>query len=110
MNRSLLACAFSVFVLASTAAALAQQSGGSAAARPASSPVNINTATAAQLEELPGIGPRTAGRIVEYRQKNGGFKKLEDLMNVQGVGEKSFLRIKALITLTLPREKRETEQ
>ena len=44
-----------------------------------SPPVNLNTATMAQLETLPEIGPATAQRIVEYRQQNGGFKKVEDL-------------------------------
>jgi competence protein ComEA len=63
------------------------------------SPLNINTATAAEFEGLPGIGARTAARIVEYRQKNGPFKKVEELMNVPGVGEKSFLRLKAQLTL-----------
>ena len=65
--------------------------------------VNLNTATAAQLEELPGIGKATAERIIEYRTKNGSFKKIEDLMNVRGVGEKSFLSLKDLITVTPPR-------
>jgi competence ComEA-like helix-hairpin-helix protein len=43
-------------------------------------PVNINSATAAELEKLPGIGPAMAARIVDYRQKNGGFKKVEDIL------------------------------
>ena len=51
--------------------------------------VNVNTATIAQFEALPGIGPSMAQRIVAYREKNGPFKKLEDLMNIQGIGEKS---------------------
>lgn len=76
---------------------------------PASAPVNLNTATVAQLESLPGIGARTAERIVEYRQKNGGFKKLEELMNVRGVGEKGFLKLKALITLTPPKAERASQ-
>jgi competence protein ComEA len=66
----------------------------------ASSPVNLNTASVAQLETLPGIGKATAERILEYRQKNGSFKKVEDLMNVRGVGEKSFLKLKPLVTVT----------
>ena len=61
--------------------------------------VNINTATVQQLEALPGIGPSTAQRIVTYREKNGPFKKLEDLMNVQGIGEKSFLKLRPHLTL-----------
>jgi competence protein ComEA len=65
----------------------------------ASAPINLNTASVAQLETLPGIGRSTAERILEYRQKNGSFKKIEDLMNVRGVGEKSFLKLKPLITV-----------
>ena len=65
----------------------------------AAAPINLNTGTAAQLETLPGIGPAVAARIIEYRQKNGNFKKIEELMNVKGIGEKSFLKIKALITV-----------
>lgn len=66
--------------------------------------VNINTASAADLEGLPGIGAKTAARIVEYRQKNGPFKKIEELMNVRGVGEKNFLKLKPQITVTTKAE------
>ncbi|MCX6544300.1 MAG: helix-hairpin-helix domain-containing protein [Acidobacteria bacterium] len=62
--------------------------------------VNLNTATLEQLDRLPGVGPKTAGLIIEYRQKNGGFKKIEDLMNVRGIGEKGFLKLRTLITVT----------
>ena len=71
----------------------------------ASAPINLNAATVAQLEALPGIGPKMAERIVDYRDKNGGFKKIEELMNIQGIGEKNFLRIKDLITVTPPKAK-----
>jgi len=85
-----------------------------AAAKPSAStgaaPLNLNTATAAQLETLPGIGARTAERIIEYRTKNGGFKKVEELMNVKGVGEKSFLKLKALIAVTPPKAERAAQQ
>ena len=68
--------------------------------RPAlSGPVNINTASAADFEALPGIGAKVAARIVEYRQKNGPFKKVEELMNVRGIGEKNFLKLKPQLTI-----------
>ncbi len=71
-----------------------------AAKASSSAPLNLNTATVAQLETLPGIGKSTAERILEYREKSGGFKKIEDLMNVRGVGERSFLKLKPLVTVS----------
>jgi competence protein ComEA len=71
-------------------------------ARPAAASINLNTATVADLEKLPGIGQKVAARIVEYREKNGPFKKIEELMNVQGVGEKSFLQLRSQITVGAP--------
>lgn len=91
------------------AAAMAQQAGSAAKAaaskpakpaRSSTTVVNINTATQSQLETLPGVGAKAAERILEYRQKNGQFKKVEDLMNVKGIGEKSFLKLKPLLTVT----------
>ena len=76
------------------AAASQQQPQGAAASKSA---LNINTATVEQLETLPGIGRRTAERILEHRSKAGGFKRIEELMNVKGIGEKSFLKLKPLI-------------
>ena len=49
--------------------------------------ININTATAKELEKLPGIGKTIAERIVEYRQANGAFKSIEDLSKVKGIGK-----------------------
>lgn len=72
-----------------------------AAAAPSSSKpaINLNAATIDQLETLPGIGRKTAERIIEYRTKSGGFKRIEDLMNVKGIGEKSFLKLKPLVAV-----------
>ncbi|TAK16751.1 MAG: hypothetical protein EPO35_04745 [Acidobacteria bacterium] len=71
--------------------------------KPPVAAVNINTASSAELQTLPGVGAATATRILEYRQKNGGFKKVEDIMNVRGIGEKTFLKLKPLITITPPK-------
>ena len=65
-------------------------------------PLNLNAATIEQLETLPGIGRKVAERILEYRTKSGGFKKIEELMNVKGIGEKSFLKIKPLVSVAKP--------
>ncbi len=56
--------------------------------------VNINTADAEALTQLPGIGPKTAKSIIAYRKKNGKFKKAEDLLNVKGIGEKTLKKMK----------------
>ena len=59
--------------------------------------VNINSATQTDLESLPGIGPSTAIKIINYRNENGKFKSIEDLKNVSGIGEAKFNNIKKYV-------------
>ena len=100
MFLSLVAAAFLISAQPHAAAAAQRTVAPRSSAKPAvTSVINLNTASATDLETLPGIGAKTAGRIVEYRQKNGPFKKIEELMNVRGVGEKNFLKLKEQITV-----------
>lgn len=59
--------------------------------------ININKSNESELEKIPGIGPSMAKRIIEYRQENGKFRKIEDLQNIKGIGDKTFEKIKSYI-------------
>ncbi|MFM1846487.1 MAG: hypothetical protein RIS19_960 [Actinomycetota bacterium] len=61
--------------------------------------MSLNQASSSQLEDLPGVGPALAGRIIDWREANGGFKAKEDLLNVAGIGDKLFASVKDLVTL-----------
>jgi len=61
--------------------------------------IDINIASQAELESLPGIGPTTAKKIIEYRQQNGPFLSAQDIINVSGIGPGTYERIKDLITV-----------
>jgi competence protein ComEA len=61
--------------------------------------ISLNRSSARQLEALPGVGPALAARIVEWREKNGGFSAIEQLLEVSGIGAKLFENIKASVTL-----------
>ena len=100
MRRFSYVVAMLLLMATMTAGAAGQaKSTGAKRAAAITTPININTATAAQLETLPGIGARTAQAIVEQRQKSGSFKKIEELMNVKGIGEKGFLKLKPMVTV-----------
>jgi competence protein ComEA len=71
--------------------------GSSSGKLPAGQTVNINTATAEELDALPGIGPTKAQAIIDYRNQNGPFKSIEDIENVKGIKEGEFGKIKDMI-------------
>ncbi len=60
--------------------------------------INVNTATRSELTQLPGIGEKLAGMIIEYREKNGAFLSAQDVMKVSGIGQATYDKIKDLIT------------
>jgi competence protein ComEA len=73
--------------------------GGSGAGATAGGKVNLNTATQAQLEELPGIGPTFAQSIIAERQRRGGFRSVNDLRSVRGIGDKRFADLAPLVAV-----------
>lgn len=70
-----------------------------APAQTVSSKININTASALELDTLPGIGPTYAQRIIEYRESKGGFKSISEIQNVKGIGPKTFEKLKDMIEI-----------
>lgn len=87
----LLAVAFiACFIMSGTAAAENQDTGGK---------VNINEATVKELAKLPGIGKKKAEAIVAHREKNGGFSDTSDLKRIDGIGKKTFERIRDRVTV-----------
>ena len=106
MVRIVLSLVAATALVAATGATLAGQTKTppAAAAKPSSTAtssavVNINTASVTEFATLPGVGAKMAARIIEYRQKNGPFKKVEELMNVRGIGEKNFLKLKPQLAI-----------
>jgi competence protein ComEA len=98
MNKATLGA---LLVIVSLAAAPARAGKpATAAAADVSGVINVNSATAEQIAFLPRVGIKLAERVVEYRKSNGPFKKIEDLMEVKGVGEKLFVALKPHLTVS----------
>ncbi len=96
MKRARVACvlALCLGLVFSSFSVMAQKSAPTATEK-----ISLNTATLEQLQSLPGIGPATAKSIVEYRTKAGKFNRIEEIINVKGIGEKKFQRIKDRLVL-----------
>jgi len=97
MNKATLGA---LLVIVSLAAVPARAGNPAAAAADVSGVINVNSATAEQIAFLPRVGIKLAERVVEYRKSNGPFKKIEDLMEVKGVGEKLFVALKPHLTVS----------
>ena len=103
MKTLKLALALLIAAAAMPAAAASKSSKSSKAKAPAVKPsgvVNVNTATAEQLAFLPRTGAKAAQRIADYRKAHGSFQRVEDLMEVKGVGEKQLNALRPYITVT----------
>jgi len=94
-----LVLAVALFTLAGTPASAAAP----AAPKPAASearPIDLNTADSSALESVPGIGKSLSQRILAFRDKNGPFQSVDDLLKVQGVGEKSIQKLRPYLTVS----------
>ncbi len=91
MTRTLQALALALCLAAALPLAAGERAPGK--------PINLNTATVTELMQLPRVGVKTAERIVTFRKQHGGFRRLEEVMEVKGIGEKSFAKLKPYLTL-----------
>jgi competence ComEA-like helix-hairpin-helix protein len=76
--------------------------------KPPSHPINLNTATADQLEEVPGIGPATAQKILDTRKSYGAFKSVDDLLSIKGIGQKRLDKMRKYLTVETTHAKHHT--
>jgi competence protein ComEA len=84
---------------AATAGSGAAPGAGGSGGLAAGAPINLNSATGADLDTLPGIGPALAQRIIDYRTQHSGFRTVDELRNVSGIGDAKFADIKDLVTV-----------
>jgi competence ComEA-like helix-hairpin-helix protein len=73
--------------------------------KPPEQPINLNTATASQLQEVPGIGPATADKILKMRKSYGAFKSVDDLRTIKGIGPKRLDKMRKYLTVGKPAER-----
>lgn len=98
-KRGLAAAALCGVLAFAGVAAAPEGAKGAAAAAVKAGTVDLNSASEGDLQEVPGIGPSLAKKIVEFRKENGPFKSVEDLLKVRGIGEKSLERLRAHVTV-----------
>jgi competence ComEA-like helix-hairpin-helix protein len=76
--------------------------GAIAQKKPPANPIDLNTATAAQLQQIPGIGPATANAIVQFRTKSGRFERIEDLLAIRGISSRKLREIRRYVKISKP--------
>jgi competence ComEA-like helix-hairpin-helix protein len=93
--RALVSCLFFTFLLFTVVST-------GAAKKPPLKPVNINTATSEELQQVPGIGPVTAEKILQMRKSYGAFKSVDDLLAIRGIGKKRLDKMRKYLTVGKP--------
>jgi comEA protein len=77
--------------------------------KPPLHPINLNTATAAELQQVPGIGPSTADKILKMRKSYGPFKSVDDLRAIKGIGPKRLEKMRKYLTIGKPQSQKKTQ-
>ena len=75
---------------------------GFAQKQPPAKPIDLNSANAKELQQLPGVGPVTAQRIIEMREKSGRFRRVEDLLAIRGISQKKLEALRSYVTISPP--------
>jgi competence protein ComEA len=91
-----------VFLFFGMCAILFSSANIDATKKPPPAPININTATSEQLQEVPGIGPATAEKILQMRKSYGAFKSVDDLLSIKGIGKKRLDKMRKYLTVGKP--------
>jgi competence protein ComEA len=89
----------SLLLLVTTISPAIAKSAEETGERPPASKIDLNRATLEQLETIPGVGPALAQRILDFREEHGPFRRVEDLLKVKGIGEKSFQKMQSYVVV-----------
>jgi comEA protein len=101
-SRSSVARPAIVFAAAMLLLLLSSHSTGAQKKHPPANPVDLNSATAAELEQVPGIGPSTAKAIINFREKSGPFQRVEDVLAIRGISKQALERMRPCLTVKPP--------
>ena len=93
---------FSFFLILSVLASFSLAASALGQKKPPAQPIDLNVATIKELEELPGVGPVTAQRIIDARQKSGRFRRVEDLLAIRGISMKRLEALRPYVTVSSP--------
>ena len=106
MHKRIIAVAVSLYVMLALSGAFIARAQHKK--QPPAEPIDLNTATAQALQQLPGVGPAMAKTIVDFRQKSGPFRRVEDLLAIRGITKQRLEKIRPYVKINAPDPKKQT--